>query len=126
MLDAYNYGRLYNAVAAADPTNTSLNKTTALFQADELEAMKSLNYDLLDKYWDTALTQKHSVNVSGANDNVNYFAGISYFDQDGNLGKLDYSRWNYRAGVDVKISKWLGASLNVMVTMVQRKNHLLR
>ena len=113
LLDAYNYGRLYNAVAAADPTNTSLNKTTALFQADELEAMKSLNYDLLDKYWDTALTQKHSVNVSGANDNVNYFAGISYFDQDGNLGKLDYSRWNYRAGVDVKISKWLGASLNV-------------
>ena len=41
MLNAYDYGRLYNAVAAADPTNTSLNKTTALFQADELEAMKA-------------------------------------------------------------------------------------
>lgn len=113
MLSAYNYGRLYNAVTAADPTNTSLNKTTALFQADELEAMKSLNYDLLDKYWETGFTQKHSVNVSGATDKVNYFAGVSYFDQDGNLGKLDYNRWNYRAGVDVKISKWLGANLTV-------------
>ncbi len=113
MLSAYNYGRLYNAVAAADPTNTSLNKTTGLFQSDELEAMKGLNYDLLDKYWKTASTMKHSVNVSGATDRVNYFGGISYFDQDGNLGKLDYNRWNYRAGIDVKISKWLSANITV-------------
>ena len=40
MLSSYDYGRLYNAITAADPTNTSLNKTTALFQADELEAME--------------------------------------------------------------------------------------
>lgn len=113
MLSAYNYGRLYNTIAAADPTNTSLNRTTALFQADELEAMKALNYDLLDKYWETGFTMKHSVNISGATDNVNYFAGIGYFDQDGNLGKLDYNRWNYRAGIDVKISKWLGAGISI-------------
>lgn len=113
MLSAYNYGRLYNAVTAADPTNTSLNKTLDLFQADELEAMKGLNYDLLDKYWETGTTMKHSVNVSGATEKVGYFAGISYFEQDGNLGKLDYDRWNYRAGVDVKISKWLKANLTV-------------
>lgn len=113
MLSTYDYGRLYNAVTMADPTNTSTNLTTALFQADELEAMKNLNYDLLDKYWETGFTQQHSVNISGATDNVSYFAGGSYFNQDGNLGKLDYDRWNYRAGVDVKISKWLNAGLNV-------------
>lgn len=113
MLSSYNYGRLYNEIAAADPTNTTLNKTTALFQADELEAMKGLNYDLLDKYWKTGSTVKHSVNVSGGTENVNYFAGLSYFNQDGNLGKLDYNRWNYRVGVDVKISKWLAANLTV-------------
>lgn len=113
MLSAYDYGRLYNSVIAADPTNTSLNHTTALFQADELAAMRNLNYDLLDKYWKTGFTQRHAVNVSGATEKVNYFAGISYFSQDGNLGKLDYNRWNYRAGVDVKISEWLGANLTV-------------
>jgi TonB-dependent SusC/RagA subfamily outer membrane receptor len=32
MLSAYDYGRLSNAVAAADPTNTSLNHTTALYR----------------------------------------------------------------------------------------------
>jgi len=113
MLSAYDYGRLYNAVTAADPTNTSLNKTTALFQADELEAMKNLNYDLLDKYWETGFTMRHAVNVSGATDKVNYFGGVSYFKQDGNLGKLDYDRWNYRAGIDVKISDYLSANLTV-------------
>jgi TonB-linked SusC/RagA family outer membrane protein len=113
MLSAYQYGLLYDAVAAADPKNTSLNSTTGLYQADELEAMKGLNYDLLDKYWSTATTYKHSINASGATDKVNYFAGVSYFDQDGNLGKLNYNRWNYRAGIDVKVSKWIKANLNV-------------
>lgn len=126
MLNAYQYGRLYNAVIAADPTNTSLNKTTALFQADELEAMKGLNYDLLDKYWETGMTQKHSVNVSGATDKVNYFAGISYFNQDGNLGKLNYNRWNYRAGVDVKVSKWLGANLTVSGDYATKEKPLVK
>lgn len=113
MLSAYQYGRLYNSIAAADPKSTTLDHLYDLFQADELEAMKGLNYDLLDKYWETGLTQKHSLNVSGATEKANYFAGISYFDQSGNLGKLDYDRWNYRAGVDVKVSKWLKANLQI-------------
>ncbi len=126
MLSAYNYGRLVNAMQAADPTNTSLNKTTGLYQADELEAMKALNYDLLDDQWETAFTQKHSVNVSGATDNVSYFAGMAYYDQDGNLGKLDYNRWNYRAGIDVKISKWLSAGLTVNGDYGKKKTPLVK
>lgn len=112
MLNAYQYGQLFNAYTAADPTRV-LDHRRDLFQADELEAMKSLNYDLLDKYWRTAFTQKHSLNVSGATERANYYASISYFDQDGNLGKLDYDRWNFRSGVDVKVTKWMKASLSV-------------
>lgn len=126
MLNAYQYGKLYNAIAAADPTNTTLNRTTALFQQDELEAMKALDYDLLDKYWETGTTMRHSVNVSGGADNVNYFAGVSYFTQDGNLGKLDYDRWNYRAGVDVKVSKWLKANLTVSGDYGKKNKPLLK
>lgn len=113
MLDSYQYGKLYNAIKAADPLKTSLNATRDLFQADELNAMRGLNYDLLDKYWSTGWTQKHNVGVSGATEKANYFASISYFDQDGNLGKLKYDRWNYRAGVDVTLKKWVKASLQV-------------
>lgn len=113
MLNAYEYGKLWNAVRTADPSDTSLNTLSDLFQADELQAMKGLNYDLLDKYWKVAMTQKHSLNLSGATERANYFADISYFTQDGNLGKLDYERWNYRAGVDLKISKWVKANLQI-------------
>ncbi|WP_303029656.1 TonB-dependent receptor [uncultured Duncaniella sp.] len=113
MLDAYNYGRLWNAVTAADPTSTTLNPLKDLYQADELNAMRYLNYDLLDKYWSSGFTQKHSVGVSGATGNASYNASISYFDQDGNLGKLSYNRWNYRAGVDVTLKKWVKASIQV-------------
>lgn len=112
MMDSYNYGRIWNAVAAADPNNVP-NPRTGLFQKDELETMKGLNYDLLDKYWDTGFTQKHSINASGATERANYYGGISYFTQDGNLGSLDYERWNYRAGVDLKISKWIKANVQV-------------
>ena len=113
MLNTYEYGRLYNAVAAADPKNTQLNNQYDLFQADELQAMKSLNYDLLEKYWDTAVTHKHALNISGATEKANYFGGISYFNQDGNMGKLDYDRWSYNAGIDVKIGKGLRVGMRL-------------
>ncbi len=113
MLSAYNYGRLFNAVAAADPTNTTLDHKLGLFQADELNAMRGLNYDLLDKYWESALTHKHSVNISGATERANYYASVGYFNQDGNLGKQSYGRWNYRAGIDVQIAKGFKANFSV-------------
>lgn len=113
LLNAYDYGVLWNGVASAPTTDGSINNRTDLFQADELAAMRNLNYDLLKDEWSAAFTQKHSINVSGGTDRATYFAGMSYYTQDGNLGRLDYDRWNYRAGVDAKISKWLKASLQV-------------
>ncbi len=122
MLSAYQYGRLYNAVKAAAPSSGaknyaqeggSLNHTTGLFQADELEAMRGLNYDLLDKYWSTGLTYKHSVNISGATDRVNYFANVGYFSQEGNLKRTEHNRWNFRAGLDAKVMRGLTAGLTV-------------
>ena len=115
MLSAYDYGKIWNAVKGVyDPTSTSQpNTRTDYFQADELAAMKNLNYDLLNREWKTATIQKHSINISGGTDKVNYFAGVSYNTQAGNIGKLAYDRWNYRAGVDAKISKSLKASLQV-------------
>lgn len=126
MLSAYDYGRLYNAMAAADPTKTTLNRRTDLFQADELEAMRSLNYNLLEDNWKSGFTQKHNVGVSGATKNVNYFASIGYFDQDGNLGKLDYNRWNYRAGVDLTLKKWVKANIQISGDYGKKNNPLVK
>jgi len=112
MMDSYNFGLIWNGIRAADPTSP-YDKKNHLFQADELTAMRDLNYDLLDKYWSSALTQRHSINVSGGSENATYFGGISYITQDGNIGKINYDRWNYRAGMDFKISEWLKTSMQV-------------
>lgn len=113
MLNAYDYGTIWNGVRAAGTTESTIDLKNDLFQKNELAAMKNLNYDLLDREWSAAITQKHSVNINGGTDRATYFAGMSYFKQDGNLGKIDYDRWNYRAGVDAKISKWVKSSLQV-------------
>lgn len=114
MLSSYEYGKIWNGVrATTNPGSANVDVQRDLFQHDELEAMRSLNYDILDREWSSALTQKHSVNMSGANENANYFAGLSYNTQDGNLGSIEYDRWNYRAGVDLKLNKWIKATLQV-------------
>lgn len=116
MLNAYDYGRIYNAARAANTATKdqeSDDLRVQLFQSDELEAMKGMNYDLLDKEWSAALTQRHSVNISGGTEKATYFGGVSYYQQEGNIGRLDYNRWNYRAGVNANISKWMKASLQV-------------
>ena len=84
------------------------------------------NYNLLDDYWEAALTQQHSVNLSGATDQASYFASVSYFDQEGNLGKLDYNRWNFRAGTDLKIGKWWKAALSVSGDYGKRNSPLMK
>lgn len=116
MLNAYDYGRIYNAARAANTATKdqeSDDLRVQLFQSDELEAMKGMNYNLLDKEWSAALTQRHSVNISGGTEKATYFGGVSYYQQEGNIGRLDYNRWNYRAGVNANISKWMKASLQV-------------
>lgn len=116
MLNAYDYGRIYNAARAANTATKdqeSDDLRVQLFQSDELEAMKGMNYNLLDKEWSAALTQRHSVNISGGTEKAIYFGGVSYYQQEGNIGRLDYNRWNYRAGVNANISKWMKASLQV-------------
>ena len=116
MLNAYDYGRIYNAARAANTATKdqeSDDLRVQLFQSDELEAMKGMNYNLLDKEWSAALTQRHSVNISGGTEKATYFGGVSYYQQEGNIGRLDYNRWNYRAGVNSNISKWMKASLQV-------------
>lgn len=114
MLSGYNQARLWNAVRAAQTSSdSSEDMDQLLYQSDELEAIKGMNYDLLDKEWSAALTQRHSVNINGGTEKATYFAGVSYYQQDGNIGRLDYDRWNFRAGVNANISKWLKASLQV-------------
>ena len=95
------------------PLKISYSGQLGWTQADEMEAARSLDYNLLDKEWSTALTQRHNLNINGGNDKATYFGGVSYYTQDGNIGRLDYERWNFRAGINAKIGKHVRTALQV-------------
>jgi len=113
MMSAYDYGVFYNRYMGPSGANKTSNPTKDFFQADELQTMKELNYDWLEEAWQPSYSMKHNVNLSGGSKNATYFAGISYFTQNGNLSTLDYERWNYRAGADIKVASNLKVSLQI-------------
>ncbi|MDR3219333.1 MAG: SusC/RagA family TonB-linked outer membrane protein [Dysgonamonadaceae bacterium] len=104
VMSAYEYGLFWNRYTGANGNSTISNPKTGLFQADELEAMKGMNYDWLDEAWKAASSMKHNINLSGGMKNATFFGSVSYFTQTGNLGRLDYDKWNYRVGADVKMA----------------------
>ncbi len=123
MMNSYEYAKAYNTMRAANTsTQDNIEMRTQLFQADEMEAMKNLNYDLLDKYWSSALTQRHNINMNGGGEKATYFASISYYNQEGNIGRLDYDRWNYRAGVNGKIGKYVKATIQISGNYGEKNN----
>lgn len=123
MLSSYDYMKVYNTMRAANTsTQESLEMRTQLFQADEMEAARLLNYNLLDKEWKASFTQRHNININGGTDKATYFAGVSYYKQDGNIGRLDYDRWNFRTGVNAKIGKHVKTALQVSGDWGERNN----
>ncbi|MGN1375893.1 MAG: SusC/RagA family TonB-linked outer membrane protein, partial [Prevotella sp.] len=123
MLNSYDYARVYNIMRAANTsTQDNIEMRTQLFQADEMEAMKGVNYNLLDNEWKAALTHRHNINMNGGSDKATYFASVSYYNQEGNIGRLDYSRWNYRAGVNGKIGKHVKATIQVSGDYGEKNN----
>ena len=68
-------------------------------------------YDYLTK--DAAVQTQHNVNISGGTKDVRYFVSLGFLHQDGLFKKLDgldynnnygYSRYNYRANLDVNLT----------------------
>ncbi|WP_281635485.1 SusC/RagA family TonB-linked outer membrane protein [Flavobacterium marginilacus] len=112
-MDSYQYGVFANRYYTGGLLPTAVVDPAKMFSAKELEEMKSLNYNWLDEAWNTAIQQKHSLNVNGGNDGVTYFAGATYLTQDSNMGYQKYDKWNYRTGINAKIANNLDFSASI-------------
>lgn len=121
MLDAYQYGQFWNGFKGADGNDAISNRKKDLFQMDELEAMRGMNYDWLDEAWSASFSTKHNLNISGGGKNSSYFGSVSYQTQDGNLSMLDYDRWNYRVGMSTTIANHLKVNLSISGNYGDRK-----
>jgi len=112
MLSPYDYAMYYNIMNGPYGQNRTTDRKY-VFSADELEHYKTIDFDRLSQAWQSATTARHTLNVSGGSDRATYFAGASYYTQSGNLATLDFDKWTFRGGSDVKIANGFKVGLQV-------------
>lgn len=125
VMSAYDYGQYFNIMNGPNGANRDPNAASApnyFFTQNELDYFKTLNYTPLEDVWSSASTQRHNLNVSGGSDTGTYFAGISYYTQEGNLGTQDFDRWTFRSSADMKIANGLKAGIQVSGNFSSQKN----
>lgn len=75
---------------------------------EEIDYIRTVNggwgYDQLDYAWVTPSVQTHNFNVTGGAEKVKYFAGVSYYDQQGFLRPLSQKKFNFRLNTTVDIT----------------------
>lgn len=120
MMSAYEQGVALNDLWQQNITYKGADAAnTKFFTANELERMRTLNYNWLDMAWKNAGNQRHTLNVSGGSEDVKYFVGGSYMNADGNFSNLNMNRYSLRFGVDAKMSKNLTANFSMSYSSKQ-------
>ncbi|MXV15195.1 SusC/RagA family TonB-linked outer membrane protein [Hufsiella ginkgonis] len=103
MLSAADFARYYNIMNGPNgraATNSVTNDN--VFTAEEIAAFENTDHNWLDDAWKASHNMHHGLSVSGGANKATYFANASYYTQDGNMGALEFSRWNFRGGADVE------------------------
>lgn len=67
-----------------------------------------------DNVYRTGISHNHAINVSGANENTNYYFSAGYSDQQGVLKRNDFKRQNLLFNIDQRVAKWfsVGGKIN--------------
>lgn len=114
MMSAYEHGVALNDLWQQQITYQGANAADKkFFTQQELETMKGLDYNWLDQAWKNSGNMRHTLNISGGNEDVRYFIGGSYMWADGNFQNLNMNRYGLRVGVDAKMAKNLNASFSM-------------
>lgn len=113
MLNADEMGQYINIMNGPNGDNRTTDPQLYFFSDDELAHYQTINNDWLDDAWKASSNMRHTFNLSGGAQNATYFANVSYYTQDGNLGRLDFNKWTFRAGADVSLLAGLKAGLQV-------------
>jgi TonB-linked SusC/RagA family outer membrane protein len=96
------------------------------YTQDELDHFSKNNNNWFDMAWKPSFNMRHALNISGGTDRATFFAGATYFTQDGNVDNLSYKKWNFRASTDVKITRDLKIGLGVSGNLSDNKLFYLK
>jgi TonB-linked SusC/RagA family outer membrane protein len=89
---------------------------------DQTVPTDQVGTDWLDEMFSNAPIQNHNLAFSGGSEKTNYYASISYFDQEGILGgnQASFDRLTARLNIDHNIKPWLKVSTKVTYARTKR------
>ena len=90
-------------------------KEIGLDAGKDYDVLSRTNVNWLDEVFNSnAPLQNYELSVNGATDKTNYFVSGSFFDQDGITTGSTFRRYNMRANVENRATKWLKLGTNSM------------
>lgn len=90
-------------------------KEIGLDAGKDYAVLSRTNVNWLDEVFNSnAPLQNYELSVNGATDKTNYFVSGSFFDQDGITTGSTFRRYNMRANVENRATKWLRLGTNSM------------
>lgn len=92
------------------PVFTDAN-IAAMTNGDPTDGFDNVNY--IDEVFGTGSNQKHSVTLQGGSENMNYFTSLGFMNQDGNIDRFNYRRYNLRTNINADITKDFTVSLGI-------------
>ena len=126
-VSSYEYASIYNEAMLSD--NPNMPESALKFSPFVLDMFKTGGDPIMfpNMDWDAyifkdlAWQTQHNVTMSGGSSRFRYFVSLGYLYQDGIMKKFDltydpnytYNRYNYRANVDVDITKTTNLKVNL-------------
>ncbi|MBC7948482.1 MAG: SusC/RagA family TonB-linked outer membrane protein [Chitinophagaceae bacterium] len=110
-------GLVYNAYnvpgnTLVDPTTGKLNQNANLLWHESWE----------DALFRTASRTNANVNISGANEGMDYYLSAGYLNEDGIVRNSGYKRYNVRLNVNVAATNWFTTGVNLDGAIAKRKD----
>ena len=113
MMTAYQQAYALNDLWKQETTYKHSTTNYSYFSDQELDKLKSVDYNWLQMGWHNSNNTRHTLNVSGGSESVRYFVGGSYMYADGNFADLNVNRYGLRFGVDADIAKNLKGTFSM-------------
>ncbi len=122
MMSAGDHARMLNDILDVKALVGERVRPSDYISEDEINRVDTLDYDWLDGLYKDAVTQRHSINVSGGGENVRYFFSGGYYHETGNYSNIWYKRYNLRSNVEADLSDDLMFTLGMSFNEGRRKN----
>lgn len=121
MMNGYQLATYLNDMNFADGKQPA---DPEIYTPDELEHFRNNNYNWLKDAWKSSIVTRHAFNVSGGTEKATFFAGASYFYQNGNLDNIKNDKWTFRASADIKLATGLKLGLSVSGDLANTHKYL--